>query len=63
MTDHHRPTEPVTIHELKLSCKDGEHDWSGPGYEHVHEGGSVESGCTCAKCGMEFGHFMLHTFD
>lgn len=53
----------VYFHELKTSCKEGEHDWTGKPYERECEGGSFESGATCAKCGIEFGHWALHNFD
>lgn len=42
---------------------DAEHDWTGPGYERTTPEGGHEAGATCAKCGMEFGHFALWTFD
>lgn len=63
MTTDNRTPEAVVVHELKTTCKEGEHDWSGPGYERECYGGGYEGGATCAKCGMEFGHFALHTFD
>ena len=53
----------VTVHVCTTQCSDGEHDWSGPGYERECEGGGSEGGATCAKCGMEFGHWALFNFD
>jgi hypothetical protein len=55
--------QEVFVHELKTTCQEGDHDWSGPGYERECEGGGFESGATCAKCGMEFGHWALFNFD
>lgn len=48
------------VHVLKTTCTEGEHKWDGTPY--VSEDG-LESGATCSKCGMPFGHYALHTFD
>lgn len=63
MTPETPPEIPVTGFACGPQCKDGEHDWSGPPYERATEGGGSEGGATCAKCGMEFGHFAIWAFD
>lgn len=49
----------VTFHRTCMACvNDEDHDWSGPVVER--EG---ESTSTCAKCGIEFGHWALFSMD
>jgi hypothetical protein len=53
-------TELTTAFHCTTECSDGgEHDWSGEPYERETDGGGAESGVTCAKCGMEYGHWAL----
>jgi hypothetical protein len=54
---------PVTMHVCSTACAEGEHDWNGPEYRRETAGGGEECGATCAKCGMEFGHWALFNLD
>jgi len=55
--------QQATVHVTSTHCVAGEHDWTGPGIERELPGGGFELSATCAKCGIEFGHWALFNLD